>query len=123
MFERLPEQGSSDDLAQPSKISNIADTAAGGTDQPVRAEAAEADALVAEADVALDATAKLREQRAAIRRDGRKPKAVLENPTPKGGRGHFSKQIKSQLSHSGKLNATPPMSAEQKRLRRRKRKK
>jgi len=59
----------------------------------------------------------------AIKRDGRKPKEALENPRPKGGRGHFRKQIRSQLAQSGKLNATPPMSAEQRRLRHRKRKK
>lgn len=57
----------------------------------------------------------------AVDRSGRKPKGAVKKP--KGGKGHFSKQLKSQLTASGKLNANPPMSEEQKRARRRKRKK
>lgn len=53
-------------------------------------------------------------------RSGRKPKGAV--PRPKGGKGHFSKQIKSQLVASGKLNATPPMPEDQRRARRKKRK-
>lgn len=55
-----------------------------------------------------------------IDRSGRKPKDAVRKS--KGGKGHFSKQIKSQLTASGKLNATPPMPPEQKRARRKKRK-
>lgn len=56
-----------------------------------------------------------------VDRSGRKPKGAVKKP--KGGKGHFSKQLKSQLTASGKLNANPPMSEEQRRARRRKRKK
>jgi hypothetical protein len=65
-------------------------------------------------------------QKAAIRRDGRKPKAALEakveNPTPKGGRGNFHKHLRTQLTRSGKINAKEALPTEQKRLRKRKRK-
>ena len=79
-----------------------------------------------EAGLVLDALAEVsvtrKAQLAAIRRDGRKPKAALENPQPKGGRGHFKQHLKTQLSQSGKLNAKKPMPPDQKRLRKRKRK-
>lgn len=56
-----------------------------------------------------------------VDRSGKKPKGTIIKP--KGGRGHFAKHLKTQLSASGKLNANPPMSPEQKRIRRKKRKK
>lgn len=55
--------------------------------------------------------------------DGKKSKEKLaQGPTPKGGKGHFKKQLRNQLAQSGKLNASEPMAPEQRRLRRRKRK-
>lgn len=55
-----------------------------------------------------------------VDRSGKKPKGAIKKP--KGGTGHFSKHLKTQLAQSGKLNATPPMSDAQRRARRKKRK-
>lgn len=58
------------------------------------------------------------------RKAGKHKGTVPPPPTPKPakqGRGHPMKQTKAHLSQMGKLNARQPMSAEQKRLRRKKR--
>ena len=98
-----------------------------GADTPPGAEQSEAPEGQVEAQLILDGVAQITQSRkaqlAAIRRDGRKPKEALENPKPKGGRGHFKQHLKTQLAQSGKLNAKKPMPAEQRRLRKRKRKK
>lgn len=118
----LPVQTSEDVVMQPAAPAEEAGA------NPASSAEGEPEVVTHEGTVALGGLAKTltepdKARLKAIKRDGRKPKEALENPKPKGGRGHFRKQIRSQLAQSGKLNATPQMSAEQKRLRHRKRKK
>ena len=55
-----------------------------------------------------------------IDKSGKRKKGAEKKP--KGGKGHFSQHIKSQLNSSGKLNSGKPMTPEQRRKRRSKRK-